>query len=204
MSTSERRGRRVVSALSRTRTAIALVFQRRRSSLVFGVVTVLYLLTYLWVIGHLAPGLGGFDLLVVDDPLRAFFRPAFGPTSFRPVARVTFGPVTYLFSLNTVIGLGVATLVGLNVALTYLLWRQPTACGVGRGSAGALASIPALLSGTACCGPLVFVVLGIQASSALLVGFQLLLPVAIAGLVGSLVLVSWRLGPRQSGVSGRQ
>lgn len=194
MSPSERRfGSSVRTAVSRTRAASALVVRRRDSLSVFALVTGLYLLTYLWAIGHLAPGLGGFDLLIVADPLGKLLRPELGPFSFTPVARVTLGPVTYLFSLNTLVGLGLAALVGLNLALTYLVWRQPAACGIGRSSTGLLAGVPALLSGTACCGPVVLLVVGVQASGVLLTGFQLLLPMAVLLLVGSLLLVGRRV-----------
>jgi len=88
-------------------------------------------------------------------PLSSFVRPALGPLSFTPVASVALGPVTYLFSLNSVIGLGLAALVGLNLSMTYLAWTQPRACGLGQSSTGLLASLPAVLSGTACCGPVV-------------------------------------------------
>ena len=194
MSPRERRlASGVRTAVSRTRAASALVFRRRDSLFVFALVTGLYLLTYLWAIGHLAPGLGGFDLLIVADPLGKLLRPELGPFSFTPVARVALGPVTYLFSLNTLVGLGLAALVGLNLALTYLVWRQPAACGIGRSSTGLLAGVPALLSGTACCGPVVLLMVGVQASGVLLTGFQLLLPMAVLLLVGSLVLVGRRV-----------
>jgi hypothetical protein len=97
--------------------------------------------------------------------------------------------VTYLFSLNTPIGGAIAALVGLNLALSYLAYTSPAACGIGSQSAGLFASVPALLSGSACCGPVVLVVLGIQASGVLLSAFQFLLPVAVLALFGSLVLV---------------
>jgi hypothetical protein len=162
---------------------------------VFAAVTLLYLAAYLWALGHLAPGLGGFGVHVVADPLAVVFRPELGPFSFTPVARITLGPVTYLFSLNTVLGLGVAVLVGLNLALTYLAWIQPKACGIGESSTGVLVSLPALLSGTACCGPVVLIVLGIQASGILVTAFQFLLPLAIGLLVGSLVLIGRQIDP---------
>ena len=184
------------TAVARTRRATALTLRRRDALLVFGGVTVGYLLVYLWAIGHLAPGVGGYELLVVADPLGSFLRPALGPFSFTPVARVTVGPVTYLFSLNTLLGLGLALLVGLNLALTFLAWTQPTACGIGQSSTGALASLPALLSGTACCGPVVLIALGVQASGVLLTTFQYLLPVAALLLVASLVLVGRQIEPR--------
>jgi hypothetical protein len=180
---------RVETALTRTRDATLLTVRRRDAAAVFVGATLGYLLADLWAIGHLAPGLGGFEVVVVNSPVGQFFQQARGPLAFRPVARVAVGPLTYLFSLNTVVGLGLAALVGLNLALSYLAYTSPRACGIGSQSAGLLASVPALLSGSACCGPVVLLVLGIQASGVLLTAFQFLLPVAVLALVGSLVLV---------------
>jgi len=176
-------------ALSRTREATLLTVRRRDAAAVFLATTLAYLLAYLWAIGHLAPGLGGFELLVVDGALAQFLQQARGPLAFRPVARVSVGPLTYLFSLNTAIGAVIAGLVGLNLALSYLAYTSPAACGIGSQSAGLFASLPALLSGSACCGPVILIVLGIQASGVLLSAFQFLLPVAVLALLGSLVLV---------------
>ena len=187
---------RVGTALSRTRYATTLAFRRRDAALVFAGVTLVYTVVYLYMIDHLAPGLGGYGVSVVADPLGKFFQPELGPFMFTPVARVSLGPLTYLFSLNTVFGAVLAGLVGLNLALTYLVWTQPDACGIGGKSSGLLASVPALLSGTACCGPVVLIVLGIQASGLLLTTFQFLLPAAALLLVGSLVLVGRQVNPQ--------
>jgi len=187
---------RVGTALSRTRFATSLALRRRDAALVFAGVAVVYWVVYLWMIDHLSPGLGGYGVSVVADPLGKFLQPQLGPFMFTPVARVSLGPLTYLFSLNTVLGGVLAGLVGLNLALTYLVWRQPKACGIGGSSSGFLASIPALLSGTACCGPIVLIVLGIQASGLLLTTFQFLLPAAALLLVGSLVLVGRQVNPQ--------
>jgi len=185
-------------ALSRTRVATAMTLSRRDAQLVFGGVTVTYLLVYLWAIDHLAGGIGGYSVTVVSDPLGKLLQPALGPFSFTPVALVQVGPVTYLFSFNTVIGLALAVLVGLNLALTYLVWKQPKACGISQSSTGFLASIPAVLSGSACCGPVVLIVLGIQASGALLTTFQILLPASFLFLLGSLVLVGRQVDPQRA------
>jgi hypothetical protein len=195
---SEQRTTRFLVAVSRTREATAITLRRRDTLVVFGSVTIAYLMLYLWAIGHLAPGLGGYSATVVADPFAKFLRPELGQFSFTPVARIQFGPVTYLFSFNSVIGLGLASLVGLNLALTYLVWTKPKACGIGRSSTGLLASLPALLSGTACCGPVVLIVLGIQASGVLISAFQFLLPLAVAVLVGSLVLIGRQVKPQAS------
>jgi len=47
-------------AISRTRAAVGMTLHRRDGQAVFVAVTVAYLLVYLWGIGHLAAGLGGF------------------------------------------------------------------------------------------------------------------------------------------------
>jgi len=180
---------RVGTALARTRDAALLTVRRRDAAAVFLAMTTVYLLAYLRAIGHLSSGLGGVEVVVVDDALAQLFRQARGPLAFRPVARVSLGPVTYLFSLNTPIGGAIAALVGLNLALSYLAYTSPAACGIGSRSAGLFAGVPALLSGSACCGPVVLIVLGIQASGVLLSAFQFLLPAAILALLGSLVLV---------------
>ncbi|WP_338742418.1 hypothetical protein [Haloplanus salilacus] len=194
MSTRDGRSR-VGAAVSRTLTVTRVVLRRRDASAVAAATGLGYLLVYLYALGHLAPGIGGVDVTVVSDAFATFFRPALGPLSFRPVARVSVGPITYLFSLNTVLGTGVAALVGLNLGTTYLAWRQPSTCGVGTSSSGVLAGIPAVLSGTACCGPVVLFALGVQASGIVVTAFQFLLPAAVVLLVGSLVLVGRRVDP---------
>jgi hypothetical protein len=196
----ERRRRlatQVGATASRTRAVTATTLRRRDGRLVFVSVTAAYLLGYLWAVGHLAPGLGGYEVSVAATPLERLFQPGLGPFTYTPVARVALGPVTYLFSLNTVLGLGLAALVGVNLAMTYVAWTQPRACGVGQSSTGIVASVPALLSGTACCGPVVAIVLGIQLSGVVLTAFQFLLPVAGLLLVGSLVLTARQIDGRE-------
>lgn len=192
---SEHSAFELASVVSRTRRATVATLRRRDAQLVFGSVTVGYLALYLYAIGHLALGLGGVDVTVVENPIGKFLRPGLGPFSFTPVARLNLGPITYLFSFNTVLGLGVAALVGLNFALTYLVWTQPKACGIGQSSTGILSGLPAVLSGTACCGPVVLIALGIQLSGVLLTAFQFLLPIAGVLLVGSLLLVGRQVDP---------
>ena len=186
----------VRAAGAQTRTATATVLGRRDGRVAFGLATVRFLLAYLCPVVHLPPGLRPLDVTVVADPLGTLLRPSLGPFSFEPIARVSAGPVTYLASFNTAIGFGLATLVGLNLAMTFHAVVHPRACGIGRSSTGLLAGLPALLSGTACCGPVVLIVLGIQASGVLLTAFQFLLPLAALLLVGSLVVVARQIDPQ--------
>lgn len=185
----------VYETVSRTRFAASATLRRSDAKLVFAGFTLAYLLGYLYAIGHLSAGSGRVGLVVADDPLSKLLQPSLGPFTFEGLALFRLGPVTYLFSFNTVLGLGIAALVGLNLAITYLAWRQPAACGIGSSSAGVLAGIPALLSGAACCGPILLLVIGVQASGLLLTTFDLLIPLAVVLLVGSLLLVGRQVDP---------
>lgn len=186
----------VRETFSRTGFAVRTVLGRSDGLAGFSLVTVLYLGAYLWFSNLLTfGGTDSIDVVVASDPVATFFRQSNNAFTFEPVALVEFGFGTYLFSLNTVIGLGIAVLVGLNLAVTYLAWKQPKACGIGSSSSGLLAGIPALLSGAACCGPIILIVFGIQASSAIMTAFQWLIPLAVVLLVGSLLWVGRQVNP---------
>ena len=177
----------------RTGAAVGVAARRRDSRLVFVAATLSYLLVYLVTVGDLAVGAGGVSLRVIDDLSRAFASAGF--FRFGAIAVVGLGPVTYLFSpLNAVVAATLSVLVGANVGLTYLGTIQPTACGLER-STGVLAGVPALLSGAACCGPTILLVVGVQASATIITGFQLLVPLALVLLVGSLLLVGRQVDP---------
>lgn len=128
-----------------------------------------------------------------DDLSRAFA--SLGFFRYDAIAVVVVGPLTYLFSpLNLLVALALSVLVGANFALSYLGVVQPRACGL-ESSTGVLAGVPALLSGAACCGPTILLVVGVQASATLITGFQLLVPVAVLLLVGGLLLVGRQVDP---------
>ncbi|WP_144901198.1 hypothetical protein [Halobellus captivus] len=182
------------SVVDRTVAALTVARTRRDSRVVMIVVAGIYLLAYLFTVGDIFVGAGvGTSIRVVDDLTRALVSQGF--FRFDAIAVVSVGPVTYLFSpLNTVVAVVLAALVGTNLALTYLGIVQPRACGL-EGSTGVLAGLPALLSGAACCGPTILLVIGIQASATIVTGFQFLVPVALAMLVGSLLLVGRNVDP---------
>ena len=180
--------------LRRTGSALGVAVRRRDSLVVVVAATLSYLLVYLATVGDLAlGGAGGVSVRVVDDLSRAvasqgFFR-------FGAIAVVGAGPVTYLFSpLNAALALLLSVLVGANLGLTYLGLIQPRACGL-ESSTGVVAGIPALLSGAACCGPTILLVVGVQASATIITGFQFLVPLALVLLVGSLLAVGRRVDP---------
>lgn len=193
MSTIDRLDVDLRDRFDKTWAAIALVFRRFDSAGIVLVLTVGYLGVFLWVVGDLSirPDVPA-NVLIVDDPVaRTFDRT--GPASFEAIALLDTGVVRLLVSPVTIaVGLLVAVLVAVNLALTYLAIVQPAACGIGAGS-GLFASLPALLSGTVCCGPAILISFGIQASALLLTLFAWLLPIGVAMLLVSLVSVAGKI-----------
>lgn len=179
----------------RTRAAIGATLHRRDAGAILAVGTIGYLLAYSFAVGDLRPGVeGSVALQVVERPVSRMLMPA-GFLTFEPVARLDAFGLTYLFSpIDAALAVALAVLVGANLALTYLGVVQPKACGL-RNSTGVLAAVPALFSGAACCGPIIFVAVGIQATGALITGFRYLVPVAFVLLIGSLLLVGRQVEP---------
>lgn len=182
--------------LARVADAVLVVFRRRGPTTVFLLATAIYLVGFLVAIGDLShqPGVG-LSVLLVEEPLARATERAPGPFAYEGIAIIDLVVARYLFSpVNFALGVGLAGLVGLNLALSYLAIRQPESCGIGA-STGVLASVPALLSGSACCAPVVLIVLGIQASALLLSLFAWLLPIGVFLLVVSLWFVARKIDP---------
>ena len=180
----------------RTGAALRVAARRRDSQLVFLAATLAYLVVYLATVGDLfvGGGAGGVSAQFADDLSRAFTTTGF--FRFEAIAVVSVGAVTYLFSpLNTALALVLSVLVGANLGLSYLGWVQPRACGL-ESSSGVVAGIPALLSGAACCGPTILLVVGVQASATIITGFQFLVPLALVLLVGSLLVIGRQVDPQ--------
>lgn len=158
----------------------------------FAGITAVYLVLFLVALQDITAGGSGFAVATADWS-RTLERA--GAVTFEPVARITMPGVTILLSpLNVLIGLAISALVGLNLLVTYIAFRQPRACSFNR-STGILASFPALLAGGACCAPAIILILGLQLSSALVTAFQVTIPVAVVLLLVSLKLILDRTNP---------
>jgi len=188
--TVPRRARRVAA---RTRRALGLVRSRRDGRVTFLGGTVAYLLIYMFATGDLSVGRDvGVGAVFARDPLGKLFART-GPASFEPLARLDLGQAQVLLAPgDLLLGITLAALVGANLALTYLAVVQPAACGIDTG-AGVLAAAPALLSGTACCGPVVLLSVGVTASGALVSVFAWLVPLGVLSLLASLAYVAAKI-----------
>lgn len=161
---------------------LAVPFYRRRAiALASG-----YLVLFLVAIQDVSRGGVGFDFLSTEWG-RMFERR--GAFTFEPIAQLTLPGLTILLSpLNLLIALLISLLASANLILTYIAFRRPKACSFNR-STGILASVPALLAGSACCAPAIVLILGLQLSSLLVGIFQVLIPVSIALLLLALKLI---------------
>ncbi|GGK80507.1 hypothetical protein [Haloarcula sebkhae] len=175
-----------------TGVAVSGALSRRDGQVFLGVFGVAYFLLYLAGLRHLGFGPPAYEISVVSDPLTRAFRQV-GPFQWEPVALVVVGPVELLVApLNMLLGGVLAALVGLNLAVSVVAWRGPAACRLGSG-AGVVSGLPGLLSGFACCGPTILLVVGVQASAGLLSLFQWLLPLTVVALLGTLLWVGSRV-----------
>lgn len=112
---------------------------------------------------------------------------------FRPVLELVISPVVVFISpINIIIGLVLSVLVGLNVLLMYTIYTRPKQCKISD-TVGVLASVPTLVSGTACCGPIIPVILGLQVTGAFVAFTTIALPLSIVSLLVTTVLLLRRI-----------
>ena len=110
------------------------------------------------------------------------------PFQFEAVAVVEAPWVVWLVSpMNIAIGLMLGLLTGLQIALVRIAKDCAVACGLSPAT-GILAGLPGLLAGSACCAPLLFVLLGIQVTASLVTLMGLLIPAAFVLLSAGLVM----------------
>ena len=186
--------RTLVALVGRTRAALQAATGRRDSLSVLVAGALAYLLVYLVTLGDLSrSGATAPSVRLASDLARAFASTGF--FRFDAVAVLSGWGLTYLFSpLNLVVAGTLAALVGANLSLTYLGLVQPRACGL-EASTGVVAGVPALLSGAACCGPTILLVVGVQASATLIGVFELLVPLAFLMLAVGLLAIGRQVDP---------
>lgn len=163
-----------------------------------------YLGIYLFSIGDVVYSR---DLWVLEAPSvdvvsgwasRLFDRRA--PFSYEPIAAVylTERFVFFVSPMNLLLGVVLAILLSLNVAVLVFVLRAPKACSARTSRSGLLAALPALFLGFACCAPTILLALGTVAASVTL-GFlavrSFLYPVALVGMLIGLLFNLRRIRP---------
>ncbi len=161
----------------------------RRISLSLGF---LYFLLYLYAIGQLVLGRNAFS---PEESPAFVLVPGWPAKLFEPIAGYTFEPVAALYPFegltflvappNLLIGASLGGLIALNVASAAHSLATVRVCR--RLSwTGLLGSLPALLTGFACCVPTVGLVLGANLALTLISLQTFLLPVSLAALAAGL------------------
>jgi len=175
----------------------------RRHRLLTTVVTVLYLVAYLWSIGDIVVtatdrtrfGAQPAIQVAADWPAKLLRQTA--PFSYEPILAVRpTGHIQLLLApVNVALGLLLGGLVGANLAAAIHLHRTATTCRR-RSFAGLLGALPGLLTGFACCAPALAFLLGAQVAAALIGLRDWLFPLAFAILFAGLAWSASRLARR--------
>ena len=177
----------------------AIIEALRRHRLTMTAVTVLYLVIYLWSIGDIvvtATDQSRFGAVppiqvTADWPAKLLRQTA--PFTYEPVlaARPAGRIQLFLAPVNVALGL----LLG-GLAAAIHLYRTAATCRR-RSFGGLLGALPGLLTGFACCGPTLTLLLGAQVAAALIGLRNWLFPLALAILLGGLAWSAKRLAGRE-------
>lgn len=121
-----------------------------------------------------------------------------GPFHFEPIGMLEAPFVVWLVSpVNVAIGAVLGLLTGVQIALVRIARRCAVQCGLSP-LTGVFAGLPGLLAGTACCAPVLFLLLGVQVTAGLLTLMGLMVPIAFVLLLAGM-LFSLRYAARRCG-----
>lgn len=153
------------------------------------VVGLIYLVVFLVALGDLTldSALRASSALTVSGWEALLLRQR-APFQFEAIAILEAPFMVWLVSpVNIAIGLALGLLTGAQIALVRIAQRCSVACGLSP-IPGLLAGLPGVLAGSACCAPVLFVLLGLQVTAAVITVMGLLIPAAFVLLtVGLLV-----------------
>jgi hypothetical protein len=120
-----------------------------------------------------------------------------GPFLFEPVGVLHLASVVVFLSIpNIVIAIVLGLLVATNIAVSYYGFRALGMRGP-RGIHALIGTIPALVSGAACCVPTLILVIGLQLTATVAAVWSWLVPISALLLLGSLWLSLHRMVAEQ-------
>jgi len=139
-----------------------------------------YVVLYLGAMQYLVIAPGQAELLSLElspDWRELAFRRR-GPFLFEPIGVLHVAPLAISLSIpNLVIAMVLGLLVGANVAASYYGFRELGMRGV-RGLHALIGTVPALISGAACCVPTLILVIGLQMTATVATVWSWLVPVS--------------------------
>ncbi|MGH8189717.1 MAG: hypothetical protein ACREUC_24385 [Steroidobacteraceae bacterium] len=141
-------------------------------------------------------------LNIVPDWRSLAFRSR-GPFLFEPIGVLEVAPLVVFLSVpNLVIAIVLGVLVGANVAASYYGFHALGMRGL-RGAHALIGTIPALISGAACCVPTLILVIGLQLTATVAAVWSWLVPISAVLLLGSLWWSLHRMQAEQVCDTGR-
>lgn len=170
----------------KTRLLLSILAQRR--FLIAALIALAgYIVLYLAAMQYLiiAPAGSLLSLELTPDWRSLAFRQR-GPFLFEPIGVLHLAPLAIFLSVpNLAIALGLGLLLGANVAASYYGFRELGMRGL-RGVHALIGTIPALISGAACCVPTLILVIGLQLTATVATVWAWLVPISALLLVISL------------------
>jgi hypothetical protein len=165
------------------------ILATRRFSVAALVSLAAYVVLYLAAMKYLVMAPGETQSLlaveVMPDWRNLVFRQR-GPFLFEPIGVVHLAPLVIFLSIpNLLIAIVLGLLVGANVAASYYGFHELGMRGL-RGIHALIGTIPALISGAACCIPTLILVIGLQLTATLATVWSWLVPISAVLLVISL------------------
>lgn len=167
------------------------ILRQRRYLWTTAIVFTLYVLLYLFVTQFIVFTAAGthepFAIDVVSNWTEQVFRQR-STFLYESIAVIHVTPYVSIFLSipNLILAFLLSVLVGLNIAVSYYIFRKVGWRGK-EGVASLVGTIPALLGGAACCVPTLIIVLGIQFTAALSTVWSFFVPLSFILLIGSLV-----------------
>lgn len=126
-----------------------------------------------------------FSIYILDDWHNKLFLVRAFP-NFEPIGYITFGQFFITLPIPTLmLGIFISTLVSINMSVSVYSWTN-SKCRINPAT-GFASSLPAFLTGFACCSPIFIISLGSSALSTVFIEiFPLLIPVTLLMLILSL------------------
>ena len=162
-----------------------------RSRRTVALVTAFYLTAFLLSLGDLAidGAVRPISATVAGGGAELMLRQR-APFQFEAVAVIGLpGAVLLLSPLNVATGLTLGLLTGVQIGLVGIARRCARACGL-HPLSGLLSGLPGLFAGSACCAPILFLLLGLQVTTAVVTTISLIIPAAFVLLVAGLFVTA--------------
>lgn len=171
-------------------TLLAIISQKRYLITALAVFT-LYVLIYLAATQFLiftqrTSMSEGFFAVKIAENWRELIFSQRAPFLFESIGVLYLGKIKIFISVpNILIAALLAVLVALNVSVSYYSFRALSLRGV-KGVMGLLGTVPAIVSGAACCVPTLILVIGLQLTATLAAVWSFFVPLSFILLVTAL------------------